>query len=151
MTERSLMSVAQSLYRPWDEENDAKLIEEMRRRSSGLGKAGNAKKVVTADPRGIFQAVSALLITASMRMADLVSICRELHLQRDELNTALRKRDDRHNAQLRQADAELLEARLELLRVKSNESLLWTEVLELRKLKAPLGSSQAGPRVYFEE
>ena len=123
MTERSLMSVAQSLYRPWDEENDAKLIEEMRRRSSGLGKAGNAKKVVTADPRG----------------------------QRDELNTALRKRDDRHNAQLRQADAELLEARLELLRVKSNESLLWTEVLELRKLKAPLGSSQAGPRVYFEE
>jgi len=151
MTERSLMSVAQSLYRPWDEENDAKLIEEMRRRSAGLGKAGNAKKVVTADPRGIFQAVSALLITASMRMADLVSICRELHLQRDELNMAIRRQTDRHISALRQVDDDLLAARLELLRVKSNESLLWTEVLELRKLKAPAGAGEARPRVYFED
>ncbi len=144
------MNPERSRYRAWDEATDAFLIEEADRRARGLLKAGHAKKVVTADPRGIFQHVGSLLLTLKARLEALRDIARELDFQRDDLVTRRRKELLEYDETIRAQDVQIAELRTDLMLLKRNEALLWTEVLQLRKLKAPAGATQASARVYFE-
>lgn len=124
----------------WSPPSDLEFADSLKKRGHDLQEMAWKSTPQMGDFRPVLRTMASMILTAGSRLFTLHGRALEAERDRDVW---------KRNHQI--AQDRFVEAQRALDAMRKNYEILHIEVTDLRRLKAAPGSSESGPRVYFEE